>query len=250
MGLYSINAAQLRRCCGAAALALSMGIGGMGMAMAQAPGTEILRNVVHITASGSVEVDQDWLTMSLSTSKEGSDAAAVQKQLQQVVDAALRSLKSQEQGQSLQVRTGSFGVYPRHGNDGKIKGWQGRADLVVEGKDFARIGKAVANVDGMSVANVSFGLSKEGAQKVQDEAQAKAIEAFKSRAGLVAQQFGFASYALREVHINSQDGFAAPRAMRVTAMAAAPKMEMADPVPVEAGKAEVTVSVNGSVQLQ
>lgn len=222
---------------------------GVGAAQAQAP--EVLRNVVQLSASGQVEVSQDWLQMNLSASRDGNEAAAVQKQLQQVVDAAMRSLKPQVSGQSMQVRSGSFGVYPRHGNDGKIKGWQGRAEIVVEGKDFARISEAAAQVNDMTVSSMGFGLSREGREKVQEQAQSQAIESFKQRASTLAKQFGFNSYTLREVSVNSQDGFYAPRMQRANvAMAASAKVERADPVPVEAGKEQVTVNVSGSVQLQ
>lgn len=233
------------------ALGVSIALCAVALPAAQAQNAEVLRNVVQLSASGQVEVDQDWLQINLTATRDGSDAAAVQKQLQQAVDAALRSLKPQEQGQGMQVRSGSFGVYPRHSNDGKIKGWQGRAEVVLQGNDFARISQAAAQVGGMTVSSMGFGLSKDGRIKVQDQAQAMAVDAFKQRALALAQQFGFTGYSLREVSINSQDGFYAPRMQRANApMAASAKLEMADPVPVEAGKEQVTVNVSGSVQLQ
>lgn len=221
-------------------------------ASAQGVTAEPMRNVVQLSASGSVEVDQDWLQMTLSASREGADAAAVQRQLQQAVDAAMRHLRSQaqEQGQAMQVRSGSFGVYPRHGNDGKIKGWQGRAEVVLEGKDFARITQSAAQVEGMAVSNISFGLSKEGQQQVQEQAQGLAVDNFKHRAAVLAKQFGFSQYSLREVNVNSQDSYPMPRMQRAGMVAASAKMEMADAVPVEAGKTQVVVNISGSVQLQ
>lgn len=231
------------------ALLLAAGaVGSLGVVHAQVQ--EPLRNVVQLAASGQIEVDQDWLQMNLSVNREGSNAAAVQKQLQQSVDAALRSLKPQAQGQDMQVHSGSFGVYPRYGNDGKIKGWQGRAEVVLEGKDFARISQAAAQVPDLTVSSMGFGLSKEGSVKVQDQAQALAVENFKARAAQLAKQFGFASYSLREVSVNSQDGYVMPRVQRAGIAMAAAKMDMAESVPFEAGKTQVTVNVSGSVQLQ
>lgn len=55
---------------------------------AHAQQAEPLRNVVQLSASGSVEVDQDWLQMQLSAVREGSSAAVVQQQLKQVVEVA------------------------------------------------------------------------------------------------------------------------------------------------------------------
>lgn len=218
-------------------------------AFAQVP-AEPLRNVVQLSAVGSVEVDQDWLQLTLSSSREGSEAAAVQRQLQQVVERAMTSLRSQAKAQDMQVRTGSFGVYPRHGSDGKIKGWQGSAEVVLEGKDFARITQAAAQQEGMAIANMGFGLSKEGRAQVQEQAQAQAIEQFKSRASQLAQLLGFSSYTLREVSVSSQDSYPVVRMQRSNMMAASAKMESADAVAVEAGKDQVTVNVSGSVQLQ
>lgn len=225
------------------------GVLGSGLALAQVQ--EPLRNVVQLSATGSVEVDQDWLQMRLAAARDGNDAASVQKQLQQAVDAAMRSLRPQVQGQNLQVSSGSFGVYPRQGNDGKIKGWQGRAEVVLEGKDFARITQAAAQIEGMTVAGMDFGLSKEGRARVQEQAQAQAIDSFKARATQLARQFGFGGYSLREVSVNSQDSYPAPRMVRMNAVPmAAAKAEAADGMAVEAGKAQVVVNVTGSVQLQ
>lgn len=211
---------------------------------------EPVHNVVQLSAAGSVEVDQDWLQLTMSATREGSEAAAVQRQLQQVVERAMASLRSQAKAQDMQVRNGSFGVYPRHGNDGKIKGWQGRAEVVLEGKDFARITQSAAQLDGMAIGNMGFGLSKEARAQVQEQAQAQAIEQFKQRAGQLAQQFGFSSYTLREVQVSSQDTAPMPRMYRPAMVAASAKMEAADPIAVEAGKDQVTVNISGSVQLQ
>lgn len=249
MQLQAFEARSVRRLAGAVLVAIGT-LGAATSALAQS--TEVLRNVVQLSATGSVEVEQDWLQMTLSVTQDGRDAAAVQKQLQQVVDVALRGLKAQEQGQAMQVRSGSFGVYPRHANDGKIKAWQGRAEVILEGKDFARISQAAAQVPNMTVAGMGFGLSKEGRQKVQEQAQSQAIENFKQRAGGLAKQFGFTGYTLREVSVNSQDSYPAPRMQRANNMlvAASAKMEAEDALPVEAGKEQVTVNVSGSVQLQ
>lgn len=249
MQIQALGFQKARRWAGVMLVAVGA-VASAGQTLAQ--GTEVLRNVVQLSASGSVEVEQDWLQMSLATTQEGRDAAVVQKQLQQIVDLALRSLKGQEQGQAMQVRSGSFGVYPRQSADGKIKAWQGRAEIVIEGKDFARISQAAAQVPNMTVSAMGFGLSKEGRQAVQEQAQSQAIERFKRRASGLAKQFGFASYTLREVNVNSQDGFYAPRMQRANGMLAmaSAKGDVDDALAVEAGTEQVTVEVSGSVQLQ
>ena len=101
----------------------------------------------------------------------------------------------------MEVRTGNFSLYPRYGKDGKINGWQGSTELVLEGKDFPRITSTAGKIQSLTMGSVSFALSY----------------------------------------------FPRPRVMTMSA-----KSEMAAdaPIPVEAGKSTVLVTVSGSVQMK
>jgi len=207
------------------------------------------QNVVQLSASGTVEVQQDLLVLTLATSKEAGDAATVQSQLKQALDAALAEAKRQAQPGQLDVRTGPFGLSPRYGKDGKITGWQGRAELVMEGRDFARITATAGKIQTMAIGQIAFGLSREARARVEGEAQTQAIEQFKARATELAKGFGFSGYTLREVAVNSNEMAPGPFPRMMAAKAAAPFSDAA-PVPVEAGKAQVVVNVSGSVQMK
>jgi predicted secreted protein len=210
--------------------------------------TPELRNVVQLSSSGTVEVQQDLLTLTLSVTKEGSDAAQVQAQLRQATESALAEAKKAASAGAMEVRTGAFGLQPRYGRDGKINGWQGSSELVLEGRDFARIGTTAGKIQTLTISNAGFSLSRELRAKAEAEAQGLAIERFKTKATDIARGFGFAAYALREVSINANDQGFFPRQ---GAMAMALKSSMADaPVPMEAGKSAVVVSVSGTVQLK
>ena len=84
-------------------------------------------------------VAQDWLVISLNTRKEGPDAASVQAQLKAALEAALAVARPAAREGQMAVRTGSIGLHPRYNRDGKISGWQGSTELVLEGTDFGRI---------------------------------------------------------------------------------------------------------------
>ena len=209
---------------------------------------EALQNVATLSASGSVEVQQDLLSISMTTSRDGSDAGVVQTQLKQALDTALVQSRQTAAAGQMEVRTGNFSLYPRYSKDGKINGWNGSTELVLEGKDFARITAAAGKIQTLTMGNVNFALSREQRAKVEAEAQTLAIERFKLKAGEVAKGFGFASYTLREVSINANDQGYTPRP-RMMAMSA--KSEASDsPIPVEAGKSTVLVNVTGSVQMK
>jgi len=209
---------------------------------------EPLHNVAQLSASGSVEVQQDLLSISMTTSRDGQDAGAVQTQLKQALDTALALAKRSAAPGQMEVHTGNFSLYPRYSKDGKINGWQGTTELVLEGRDFARITGTAGKIQTLTMGSVSFALSREQRAKVEGEAQTMAIERFKAKAGEIANSFGFASYALREVAINANDQGYTPRP-RMLAMSA--KSDMAESaIPVEAGKSTVLVNVSGSVQMK
>lgn len=206
------------------------------------------QNIVQLSAVGSVEVQQDWLSMSLTTTRDGPDAAGVQAQLKAALDAALIEARKAVLPGQLEVRTGNLSLVPRHGRDGKLNGWQGSAELAIEGKDFARIGAAAGRIQSMVIGQVGFSLSRELRAKTELEAQTLAIEQFKARAGEISRSFSFAGYTLREVSVqaNAQGPIPRQRAMAMELSKAASDA----PVPVEAGKAAVQVTVSGSIQMK
>jgi len=206
------------------------------------------QNVLQLSAAGTIEVQQDMLSMSLSTTREGTDAAAVQSQLKTALDAALIEARKAALPGQMDLRTGNFSLYPRYARDGKMSGWNGTAELVLEGRDFARITQTAGRIQTLTLGGVSFGLSREQRSKVETDAQTMAIERFKAKADELAKGFGFSGYTLREISVNANDqGFTPrPRMMAMEAKGAAADMA----VPVEAGKSSVVVNVSGSVQLR
>ena len=206
------------------------------------------QNVLQLQANVTVEVQQDLLQMNLSTARDGPDPAVVQTQLKTALDAALTEAKKGAQPGQLDVRTGNFALYPRHNREGRISGWTGTAELILEGRDFARITQTAGRIQTMTLGGVSFGLSREQRAKVEGEAQAIAIERFKAKAAELARGFGFGGYTLREVAVNANEPGFAPR-MRMAAQEA--RAASADAtVPVEPGRSTVVVTVSGSVQLR
>jgi predicted secreted protein len=215
-----------------------------GLALADTPPPQ---NVLQLSATGTVEVQQDLLSMTLSTTRDAPEAATVQSQLKTALDAALAEARKSAQPGQLDVRTGNFTLSPRYTREGKINGWQGSTELVLEGRDFPRITQTANRITTLTVGGVGFGLSREQRAQVETEAQSIAIENFKQKAGELAKGFGFAGYTLREVSVNANEG----GPIRPRMMAAQAKSFSADaPMPVEAGKTSVVVNVSGAVQLK
>lgn len=206
------------------------------------------RERLSLTASASAEVTRDTLGVSFSTTREGAEAAAVQTALKQALDAALAEARKVAKPGLVEVQTGSFALYPRNDpKTGKLNGWQGSAELLVEGRDTAAIAQLTGRITTLSIARVGYSLSREAREKAEADITAQAIGRYRAKAADYARQFGYSGYVIGDVSINSDE--AAPqRPMMMKAMRmGAPGAD--ESLPTEAGKATVTVSVSGAVQL-
>lgn len=215
-------------------------------AFAQTP--PVPRDVVQFSATAAVEARQDQLSVTLRASRDGNEPLLVQEQLKAVLESALADARTTAQAGAMDVRSGNFSLVPRQGRDGRISNWQGSAELVLSGRDFERIATTAGRLQGMTVAGVVFGLSREQRERLESQAQVQAIERFRARAGEIARTFGFTAYTLREVGLSSQEQGPGPRP-RLMAMEARSSGSEA-PLPLEAGLATVQVTVSGSVQLK
>lgn len=205
------------------------------------------QNLMSLSATATAEATMDLLAITFSTTREGSEAATVQAQLKQALDAALVEARKAARPGQVDLRTGHFALYPRHSPKGGVNGWQGTAQLVVEGRDMAAIAQLAGQIQTLSIARVGHALSREAREKLEAETTAAAIARFRERALQQAQAFGFSGYQIREVQVGTQEpsgGMPVPM-MRMQAAPAGAEAAL----PVEAGKATVSATVSGSVQM-
>jgi predicted secreted protein len=207
--------------------------------------------VLNLSTSAAVEVTKDVLTIVFSTTRDGADAQAVQSALKQSLDTALAEARRIAKPGQVEVQTGNFSLYPRYGNpktsgQPTIIGWQGTAELQVQGKDAAAIAQLSGRISTMSIARVGYSLSKEAREKVEAEVTAKAIADWRAKAQQMSQQFGYSGYSVREVNVATNEPGGGP----VPVMARMSMAKAADEsLPVEAGKGEVSATVSGSAQM-
>ena len=206
------------------------------------------QGVVSLSSSASVEVTRDLLSVTMNVTKEGSDAASVQSQIKQALDAALAEARKVAKPGQLEVQTGNFSLYPRYSQKGLITNWIGSTELVIEGRDLQAIGQLSGRISTMTIARVAQNISREFREKTEGEAAAEAIARSRAKAADYARQFGYAGYVIREVNVAVGDAVTyAPQPMLRAARSAVASDEA---LPVEAGKGLVTVSVNGTVQMK
>ncbi|RQS16515.1 SIMPL domain-containing protein [Burkholderia sp. Bp8998] len=204
--------------------------------------------VLSLSSQASADVPQDIIHITLFYEQQAKDPGSLTSALNQRADAALAQAKGVS---GVTAHTGAFSVYPSTDRDGRISAWRGRTEVVLESRDFAAASKLAGQLSNqMQVANVEFSLSPEAQREAEQKLTTDAIKSFRARADEAAKAFGYSSYSIRDVNVGgSRNVQPYPRMM---AMAAAPmdSAKMSAPISVEGGKATVSVTVNGSVQMK
>lgn len=212
---------------------------------------DFMTNVVRLQASAQREITQDWLVMVAGAQVQNRDAVLAQEQLKKIIQGALERAKADSRSGDMEVNTGTFSVQPRYGRDGQIQQWVALGELVVQGRDTARIARTVSALNSMVVKRSYFALSRAALQNASQDLRQEAITQFRTRANEVAKGFGFTDYTLGEVTLEEGGGQTPPLVSpRLMAMAAAEPESAGISVPAEPGKSLVQVTVSGTVKLR
>ncbi len=199
--------------------------------------------VLSLSAQASTEVPQDTVDITMFYEQDGQEPGALSAELNRRATAALDEARS---GGAVSARTGQFAVTPNTDRDGKLTGWRGRVEIVLESHDFNAAAKLAGKLGAsLQIGGVNYSLSPEAERTAEQKLGAQAIAAFRARAEDAARAFGYGGYTIREVNLSGGNG--ARPMPRMMMMAAAPS---AAPVAVSGGTATVTVTVNGSVQMR
>ncbi len=194
---------------------------------------------VQIDARAETKVDNDRLRATLFAELEdgtGADAAA------SVNRAAADVLGQLRQSNGLDVRTGGYSTYPVT-EAGRIVRWRARAELVVEGGDFALVSEAVGRAQAsMQLARVEFFVSEAKRAAIESELTEAAVALFLAKAQRAARAFGGRDYHVAEAAIGS-DGARPPQPMMTMRALGADEVAPA----FEGGTTQVGVTVSGAI---
>ena len=230
-------------------LTVSLGAGvSAGCAYAQTPAPEpaiAARSSLpqaSLSASAGIKVPQDSVRISLGAQAADAQREKVSVSIDKILDSVLKQAKADGR---VKVYSGNYHVWPVHNEAGRITGWQGRADVLLEGSDLKAAAELAGQLsDRMSVNNVNFFVSSQAREKVEAALLDQAAQAFRSRAQAITQAFGFHHFEIKSL---SLDGGGVEYAPMPRMMAASAPQKSA--VPLEPGDENVTVSVRGEVYL-
>ncbi|QET00794.1 MULTISPECIES: SIMPL domain-containing protein [Cupriavidus] len=201
--------------------------------------------VLSLAAQAVTEVPTDIVQVTLAAEQEGAEPGAISSALSAKTTAVLAQAKRVS---GVEAQSGGFTIQPTTDRNGRISTWRGRSEVVLKSRDFAAVSKLAGDLASqMQVQNIAFSLSREARLAAESKLAEEAVASFRDKAQQTTKLFGYGSYTIREVSVNESGGVMPPmpRMYAAKAMSA----DAAVPVPVEGGKAQVTVSVNGSVQM-
>jgi predicted secreted protein len=225
------------RACLVAALATKL-----APAWAQTAATAPSYNVVSLQAEAQREVENDLMSAVLYVELSETDSARLAQALNTAISSALKTAAALP---TVRARSGGYQTYPVYDKQRKLTEWRGRAEMRLESSDFAAASGLIGRLQSsLQVASISFAVSQELRQRIQDELVPEAIGAFRARAQVAQKALGGRSYKIRQVNLST--GFLGrppqPLAMEARAAVAAP--------PLEGGTSRITVAANGSIEVE
>jgi predicted secreted protein len=200
-------------------------------------------NRIQLQAERQESVGNDIMHVTLSTFGEARDPAELAIRVNDDMEWALGIAKRYE---GVTVGTGSYQTYPVY-EENTLKRWRAQQNLELEGKDSRRMGQLVGELQArLQVKSMSFSVSEAKRTEVENRLIGQALDAFKTRAGIVGNNLRATGYRIVDISINTTSQ--RPPVPYPVGMMAAP-MQAESRLAVETGESEVGVTVSGTVEL-
>lgn len=198
---------------------------------------------IELSAEASQAAANDLVTAVLYAERNGPNPAAVAREVNRDIAAALEIARARA---DIKVQSGNTSTWPVYAQDGKgrITAWRMRSEIQLESRNPAAMSELVGELQAsLALAHIAMQPAPETRRKAVDDATVGALRAFEQRAALIAGALGKKH---RIAHLAVGDsGFQPPMPrMRAAAMSA----EVAS-APLEGGESQVSVHVSGRIEL-
>ena len=205
---------------------------------------ELRYNQVRLQSQQTEAVSNDTMHVSMNTYAEMQDPAKLAAKINNDMEWALQQAK---QVQGVKINTGSYQTWPITRKE-VTTGWRGQQDLVLESADTETLSRLVGQLqDRLQIKSMNFTVSDEKRAGVETRLIDAALDAFKQRAGIIGDNLKASGFRIVEINVNTSTQ--RPPMLRQARMASM-SMEASDAVAVEGGESDVSVTVNGTIELQ
>ena len=205
---------------------------------------ELRYNQVRLQSQQTEAVSNDTMHVSMNSYAEMQDPAKLAAKINNDMEWALQQAR---QVQGVKINTGSYQTWPITRKE-VTTGWRGQQDLVLESADTETLSRLVGQLqDRLQIKSMSFTVSDEKRAEVENRLIDAALDSFKQRAGIIGDNLKASGFRIVEINVNSSTQ--RPPMLRQAKMATM-SMEASDAVAVEGGESDVSVTVNGTIELQ
>ncbi|TWI54403.1 putative secreted protein [Pseudomonas duriflava] len=202
-------------------------------------------NQISLRAEVGQEIPRDRMHVTLYTEVQGTDPAALAAGLTQTLNQSLAAARKTE---GVEVSLGSRNSYPLYDEKGQtITGWRERGEIRLQSSDFASLSRLTAELLGdLKMGGMEFSVADTTRKKSENSLIKAAVDAFKARAELTTQALGGSGYKLVNLTLNTNQVSRPIPMLRAKSMMA----ESAPVQDIEAGTSEVSVSADGTIEVQ
>lgn len=206
-------------------------------------------NQISLRAEVSKEVARDLMIVTLYSEAQNTDPGKLAKEITETMNKAVQQARDVKE---IKISQGSRNSYPIYDNKGqKITGWRERAELRLESADFPALSKLTGTLlQDLKMGGMDFSIAPATRKISEDDLLKDAVNAFKARAQLATEALGGKGYKVVNLNLNSS-GYPHPYARSAPMMMKASMAEDAAPAPeIEAGTSQVTLSADGTIEIQ
>ena len=199
-------------------------------------------NRIEFQVERSRQVANDRIRAVVGVTDEDVDAAVLADRLNRAMAWALETARANP---AVEARNGGYRTTPIT-DKGKLRRWRASQDLVLESDDVAAVSALVGTLQSrLQLRGISFSVSHEKRREVEDALIEAALAAFQARADLVRKSLDKRGHEIVRASVYTAGAAPIRPMMMETARAGA---RVAAPA-LEAGRSEISVRVNGTIEL-
>lgn len=216
-------------------------IAATGMLTAAAQDNPPVYDRIDLNAASEREVDNDLLVAVVYAEVENNS----QSRAADEVNAAIRWASDRARAANgVALQTQQYTTRPVYANDRRIVGWVARQSLRLESGDAEALSTLLGELQSrVAIESLRSSLSSAAREAAEETLIAEALGAFRRRAELIATELGRDGYRIVHISVGSSGPIAYREARALGVMA------VADSPAIEAGVQTVSVSVNGTIEL-
>ena len=197
---------------------------------------------ISLQAIAVNNVANDVLVTTLVVQENGQNPAKLAQRVNQKMTQVLEKVA---QFNAIDSHTSHYNSHPIYKN-GHISSWQVSQQLKLTSQNYDQLGKVITNLNELTtVQSMVFSVSDEVIDNTKEELTKQAITKFRTKATLIAEQFGKTSYRLVHVSVDGNQPIPIPMMERALMSDASNTTAPA----LSAGINKVSVTVSGTIEL-